>query len=157
MVARMIRDQAADFISLCFGINVYGSNSYTIRTFRPMVIGFLEIIRERHSNIPIVVISPIISPPREETANTAGLTIALIRQEIEAAIHSLWQLGADNLHYLHGLQFFGREFAAYLPDDLHPDAEGYRIMGSRFQQWMIEQGLREQISRQIQIEEGERR
>lgn len=157
MVARMIRDRPADFISLCIGINVYGSNSYTIRTFRAMVIGFLEIIRERHTDIPIVVISPIISPPREETANTAGLTLELIRQEIEAALHSLRQLGAGNLYYLHGLQFFGREYAAYLPDELHPDAEGYRMMGSRFQQWIVEQGIRQQIRRHVEIEEGERR
>lgn len=147
MVARLVRDLPADFVSLCLGINVYGSNSMSIRTFRAMVIGFLKIVTETHRGIPIVVISPIVSPPREETANLAGLTLVLIRREIEAALEALRQTGTDHLHYFDGLRFFGPEYAGYLPDELHPDAEGYRIMGRRFQQWLEERGIRQQIKR----------
>jgi hypothetical protein len=147
MVARMMRDLPADFISLCLGINVHNLSSYSIRTFRAAVIGFIEIVRERHADIPILVISPIVSPSREDTPCVSGLTIQAIREEIEAALDALRQNGADNLHYLHGLQLFGSEYSSYLPDGLHPDAEGYRIMGSRFEQWVVGEGIRERVSR----------
>ena len=40
--------------------------------------------------------------------------------------------GDGNLHYVDGLKLFGPEMAHLLPDDLHPDAEGYQAMGRNF-------------------------
>jgi len=133
MVARMIRDLPADFISLCLGINIYGQNSYNMRTFRPAVIGFIEIVREKHGDIPLVVMSPIYCQPREVTENKVGLTLVQIREEIAAAVQSLQNRGDRNLHYISGLDIFGPEYAHHLPDQLHPDADGYRIMAENFQ------------------------
>lgn len=136
MVARMIRDRPADLISCCLGINVYGSATYSPRTFRAAVIGFLQIVREKHRLTPIVVSSPIVSPPRESKENAVGFTLAAIRAEVEAAVDALRRHGDDNLYYLNGLDWFGPEFADYLPDQLHPNAEGYRIMARRLRQWL---------------------
>lgn len=138
MVARMIRDLPADFISLCLGINVYGGNSYGPRTFRAAVIGFIQIVREKHKETPLLVISPIYSPLREENENAVGLNLVKMREEIEAAVRSLQKLGDANLYYLNGLELLGPEYASRLPDNLHPDAEGYRIMARRFQQLLME-------------------
>lgn len=141
MVARMIRDIPADFISLCLGINVYGSGSLNERTFRAMVIGFIETIREKHQDIPILVISPIYSPPREEIENKVGFTLVKMREEIQEALSALKHLGVEHLYYMDGLDLLGAEYESYLPDQLHPNAEGYRIMGERFQNWITEHSL----------------
>ena len=132
MIARMIRELPADFLSMKVGINIYGSDSLNVRTFQSAIIGFVQIVREKHPDTPFVVISPIFSPPRETTPNAVGFTLEDMRQEVAEAVQILRGLGDVNLHYLSGLELFGPDLAHLLPDDLHPDAEGYKIMGQNF-------------------------
>lgn len=129
MVARTIRGLPADLISLCLGINVYGGASLSPRTFRPAVIGFVQTIREGHPDIPLIVMSPIFSPPREETANAVGFDLPWMRQEVAAAVHTLQEHGDGNIHHVNGLDILGPDHAHLLPDNLHPNAEGYKLMG----------------------------
>ena len=129
MVARTIRDRPADLISLCLGINVYGGASLSPRTFRPAVIGFVQTVREGHPDIPLIVMSPIYSPPREETANVVGFDLPWMRQEVATAVRTLQQHGDDQIHYVNGLEILGPDHAHLLPDSLHPNAEGYKLMG----------------------------
>jgi hypothetical protein len=129
MIARTIRDQPADLISLCLGINVYGGASLSPRTFRPAVIGFVQTIREGHPDVPLIVMSPIVSPPREETANVVGFDLPWMRQEVATAVRTLQDHGDASIHYVDGLQILGPDHAHLLPDDLHPNAEGYKLMG----------------------------
>jgi lysophospholipase L1-like esterase len=132
MVARLVRDLPADLITLNFGINVQGGASLSGRTFRPAVIGFVMILREKHLDIPIVVRSPIVSPPREVTPNAVGLTLEMMRYEVQAAVQMLQAHGDGNLHYVDGRQVLGPEHAHLLPDELHPNAEGYKLMGRNY-------------------------
>jgi lysophospholipase L1-like esterase len=37
-----------------------------------------------------------------------------------------------NLHFMDGLTLFGASDEASLPDKLHPNSAGYRLMGERF-------------------------
>lgn len=69
MVARMMRDLSADFVSLCVGINIQGRFILSPRTFRPALISF---IRERHPDIPLLVTLPIHSAERETRSNKVG-------------------------------------------------------------------------------------
>jgi hypothetical protein len=55
-VARMIRDEPADIISLKLGINLHNMTSATHRTFAPMALGFIQTIREGHPITPILII-----------------------------------------------------------------------------------------------------
>jgi len=132
MVARMIRDLSFDFLSVCCGINIMGGNSLSMRTLRPAVIGFVKIVRERHPDTPFAVISPIYSEPRETTPNLVGLDLTKIRGEVAAAVEALQQHGDKNLYYIDGRQLFAEEHAGYLPDKLHPNAEGYEILARNF-------------------------
>ena len=132
MIARMIRDQPADFLSMKVGINVQGSNSLNVRTFRAAVIGFVQIVREKHPDIPFAVISPIYSGPREITPNAVGFSLRDMRDEVAAAIRALKSSGDRHLHYFDGLELFGEEAAHLLPDDLHPNAEGNHVLGTNF-------------------------
>lgn len=132
MVARMIRDLPADFISLCLGINVMGGASYSLRTFRAQVIGFVKTIREAHHSIPILLQSPIFSPEREVTPNKVELTLPDYRKELYEAYKTLRSQGDQHLYYLDGLDVFDEKYAHLLPDNLHPNAEGYRVMADHF-------------------------
>lgn len=132
MVACMMRDLPADFLSMCVGINVYGHTSLNLRTFRPAIIGFAQILRERHPETPLAIMSPICSPPRETTPNGVGFTLSAMREEVAEAVSALQACGDRNVYYINGLDVFGPEFAHLLSDELHPNAEGYKIMGKNF-------------------------
>ena len=132
MVARMIRDLPADFISMKVGINIYGSSSLSIRTFRSSVIGFIEILREKHIDTPLAVISPIYSPDRETVLNTGDLSLQIMRNEIQEAVSKIQSYGDRNIHYIDGLSIFGEQYGHMLPDGLHPIAEGYKVMAENF-------------------------
>lgn len=133
LLAVMIRDVPADFVSLKVGVNIYGGPSLSQRTFRPAIIGFVRIIREKHPDIPIALISPICSPPRETTPNAVGITIVQMREQIRDVVSRLTDCGDGNVHYFDGLQLFGHDLAGkHLPDDLHPNGNGYEILGRNF-------------------------
>ena len=131
MIARMIRDLPADAIDLCLGINIQASGTFNPRTFREQAIGMVEIIRDGHPDIPIVVVSPIISPSRESTPGPGDLTLETMRELLAEAVDQLCGHGDRNLHYLSGLKLFNESDLDLLPDGLHPSAEGYQLMGVR--------------------------
>ena len=132
MIARVMRDRPADFLSMCVGINIMGGASLNARTFAPGIIGFVQIVREKHPETPFVVMSPIFSPPREEKPNVVGLDLKTMRSEVQSAVQAMREVGDPNVYYVNGLDVFGPDLAGFLPDDLHPDAEGYRRMGANF-------------------------
>ena len=132
MVARMMRDLPADYLSMKVGINMYNAASIGLRTFMPATIGFVHILREKHPDTPLAVISPIYSASRENTENTVGFTLSAMRSEVAEAVSIMQARGDGNLHYVDGLELFGPDMAHMLPDDLHPDAEGYQAMGRNF-------------------------
>ena len=128
LMARVIRDREADLISLCLGINIYGGESLSPRTFGPGIVGFVKIVREKHPTTPIALLSPIFSPGREDTENAVGFTLRLMRKQVAVAVEKLRASDDENIHYIDGLNVLGPESAHLLPDDLHPDNEGYGVM-----------------------------
>ncbi|KAA0966187.1 G-D-S-L family lipolytic protein [Sporosarcina sp. ANT_H38] len=132
MIARTIRDTPVNFISLCAGINIYGANSYNERTFQAIIIGFIKIIREKHTTVPIVLSSPIFGAFREETTNSAGFTLIEMRQQVQEIVEIFRRNGDNHLFYINGLDILGEKHAGLLPDQLHPNAEGYKMMGHNF-------------------------
>lgn len=131
MIARMIRDLEADIITLKLGINVQGASSLSNRTFKAAAIGLIQIIREKHPKTPIGVISPIISPPRETTDNVVGLSLSAMREQLEDAVERIKRIMKDDkIFYFDGLNIFGEDLLGpRLPDNLHPDGDGYEILG----------------------------
>lgn len=127
MVARMIRDREADVISLCVGINIH-SGSLNQRTFGPGILGFVQIVREKHPTTPIALISPIFCADREDTPNVVGFTLKQMRVEVKKAAEILRNNGDENITYIDGLTIFDSDNAHLLPDGLHPNNEGYAIM-----------------------------
>ena len=143
MIARLIRDLYADFVSVKNGINIYGGSTLCPRTFRPAVIGTIATIRDGHPEVPLIVCSPIWSPAREKTPNAVDMTLERMRVEVADAVESFHSRGDKNIYYVDGLKLFDASLAQYLPDDLHPDAEGYRRMGENFLKEVFEvQGVK---------------
>jgi hypothetical protein len=132
MIARIMRELPADYLSMKVGINIYGSGSLNTRTFKAAIIGFVNIIREKHPDTPFVVVSPIFSPPRETTRNAVEFTLQDMREEVAEAVELMKAHGDGNIHYVDGLKVFGPENAHMLPDELHPDAKGYKLLAQNF-------------------------
>ncbi|CAM3540423.1 GDSL-type esterase/lipase family protein [Occultella aeris] len=130
IAARTIAAVPADVISLCLGINMMGGATFSPRAFAPHVSGFVEQVRQAHPDTPILVMTPIVSPPRERTPNAVGLTLESMRVAIGEVVATLARTD-PNLHLLEGPTIIGTGDVHLLPDDLHPDGEGYRLMAER--------------------------
>lgn len=120
-----------DVISLCLGINIQGNGSFNERSLPGQLSAFVRGVRAAHPDIPILVISPIISTGREETPNMAGLSLSRIRAMVTQITTDLQDAGDTALHLVNGLEVFGDQDLALLPDDLHPNSDGYGVMGER--------------------------
>ena len=131
-IARLIRDRPADFISVKIGINIRGAASLGPRAFRPAVLGTIATIRDGHPHTPFAVCSPIWGHDRETTPNVVGLTLEQMRVEVAEAVESFKRRGDENIYYIDGLKLFDESLAEHLPDNLHPDATGYVLMGENF-------------------------
>jgi len=132
MIARIIRDLKADYITLKLGINLH-AEGLTERTFAAGVIGFIQIIREKHPHTPIALISPIYSPPREETkGEKSGLSLQDMRKIHQRVVEICKKYGDTNIYYVDGLKIFGEAELNYMPDQLHPNAKGQPVLAENF-------------------------
>jgi len=156
-VARVMRAQPADLISVKVGINLT-NDVMRMRAFTPAVHGFLDTIRDGHPHTPLLVISPILCPMVEDVPGPATfdlsagdgvlrfaatgdpadvpagkLTLQTIRAEL-ARIVAQRVPDDPHLHLLDGRALYGEADSAALPlpDRLHPDAATQRLMGERF-------------------------
>jgi len=147
--AHAIRELNPQLVTLKLGINTVNGRHLTVRSFIPAVHSFLDAIREQHQSIPIVVISPIICPGHEDLPGptrigddgraigselcdldwVGDLTLVKVRQLLSEIVI---RRNDARLFYLDGLQLFGPNDLDLLPDGLHPNAEGYRLIGERF-------------------------
>ena len=142
-VARTMRDEPADLISVKTGVNIVGWGTFKPRSFGPAVHGFLDTVRDGHPDTPLLLISPIIHPGAEEEPGAdrhdlfaepgaqETLTMSAVRETL-AEIVRLRARHDPHLHFLDGRELFGAGDVADLPDGLHPNAAGYRKIGERF-------------------------
>jgi hypothetical protein len=131
IAATTLRDAEFDFISMCLGINIYNQSTFSARSLQPAICGFIDTVRSANPATPIVVISPIVSPPNEFRRNAVGLTLGDVRATVERATAALQRLGDDLLTVIDGRDLFGEADATLLLDGLHPSADGYRLMAAR--------------------------
>jgi hypothetical protein len=66
-VARTVRDQPADLVSVKLGINLTNADAMRMRAFTPAVHGFLDTVRDGHPTTPLLVITPVLCPIHEDT------------------------------------------------------------------------------------------
>lgn len=132
MVARLLRDQPADFLSMEVGVNIQGRATLDARALRAALIGFVRILRERHSDTPLAVMSALYAWERETTRNAVKLTLADTRGIVQEAVEALRANGDANVHYFNGLDFLGEAEKELVEDHVHPNVEGYNVLGRKF-------------------------
>lgn len=147
-VARTMAELQADLISLKLGINIVNADSMRERAFIPAVHNFLDTLRNKHARTPILIISAIVCPFHEDCPGptmidgnrlfgqvratelaTGALTLKRTRTILEEIVK---KRSDSNLYFMDGLELFNSTDRNHLPDDLHPDSLGYRMMGERF-------------------------
>jgi hypothetical protein len=141
IMGEVIGSLAADLITLKLGINVYGQSSLNLRSYRPSVLNLIRTIRRLHPTVPIGVITPIFSGPRESTASSSGMTLENFREENREVVNILKESGDHDLHLYEGHDVFGSDRADYLPDDLHPNGLGYQLMGESVSEIIVQDML----------------
>jgi hypothetical protein len=159
-VARAIRDQPADVVSVKLGINLVNADLMRQRAFGPAVHGFLDTIRDGHPDVPLFVVGPLYCPIHETTPGPGAFDVeALARGEMRfvatgdpADAERPGGLGRLTLHwireqlaeivarrtaedpairYVDGRTLYGPDDPP-LPDQLHPDAATHALIGQRF-------------------------
>jgi hypothetical protein len=135
-VARAIRDQPADVISVKLGINLVNADLMRQRAFGPAVHGFLDTIRDGHPRTPLIVVGPLYCPIHEITPGPGAfdadalahgkvrfiatgnpteatrldglgrLTLSYIRDQL-ADIVARRRDGDSFIHYVNGLTLYG--------------------------------------------------
>ena len=150
-VARTIADLNCDLISVKVGINVINMNSMKERVFTPLLHGFLDTIREKQPTTPILLISPIFCPSAEDRPgptipdtlgkyqtnpsndeNDGSMSLKRVRSILQTVVDQRAESGDKYIRYFNGLELFNADDRGDLPDDLHPNPEGYIRMGNRF-------------------------
>jgi hypothetical protein len=136
VVARAISKLPADRISLCLGINT-ADGLYSLRTWVPAIEGFLMTVRDGHPDTPLLVITPILSPPRETwDEEPCRIGLQTMRRLLAESVQKFQDAGDRHIHLFDGLQLIGPGDESTMPDELHPDADGIRLMADRFLQHM---------------------
>ncbi|MBL4576224.1 MAG: hypothetical protein JKY51_09040 [Opitutaceae bacterium] len=135
VVGRVLRDTPADIITMKLGINT--TCSLSERTFRSAAMGLVKLVREKQPDIPIGLISPIINSPRESIDIENGHNLQSMRQTLEQSVEILQKYGDDKIEYFNGLNIIGSADTSCLPDELHPDGNGYQLMGARIADYVL--------------------
>jgi lysophospholipase L1-like esterase len=131
--AIVARRKKLNLTSLGYGGNCCIGGALSPRTFKAAVIGLVQIIREKHIDTPIALISPIGYPPNETTPNLLAHTIEGMRDDVADAHARLTAQGDTNLQYFNGLDLFNvDEIAQYTEDECHPNGDGIELMGEHF-------------------------
>lgn len=150
-VARTIAARPADIITLKLGVNTINVDSMRRRAFIPALHEFLDLVREGHPALPVVVITPIGCPaiehtpgptrkladgryhgtPREIVPGDGTLTLGVVREIVRDVVLDRHKTD-PNLWFADGLELLGLADEGMLWDGLHPDQSGYDLIASRF-------------------------
>lgn len=132
VAADTIAQTPLELISLCVGINSYNAATFSERTYAGAIHGFVATIRRAHPHVPIAVITPVLSLPREDKPNAVGWSLANYRRATADVVAQLQRRGDARIHLIDGAAVFtAQEALERLPDTLHPDTAGYALMAAR--------------------------
>lgn len=146
MTAHSIASTDADVITLELGINVVGADAMRQRAFGSAAHAFLDLLRDRHPETPIVVLGAFACPAVESSqgpiragadgravgrgsTEDTGLTLQRSREILADVVA---RRADPRLHCIDGRDLFGPADVHHLHDGLHPDQSGLDLIASRF-------------------------
>jgi lysophospholipase L1-like esterase len=112
----------ADVVSLAFGTNAWSNPPTDATAISATLRLFAEAVRQEQPSARLVILSPLLRPAAERTANRFGSTLEDLRTAIEDVASDL-----PDSTLVRGRDLVD---AARLPDGIHPDDEGARAVGS---------------------------
>jgi lysophospholipase L1-like esterase len=123
----------------------FAQNNVTVESLRQVYTPFVEIIRSRRPDIPLLVVTPIYSAREAWAVNERleGMR-ELIRQEAAKRIAG----GDRKIEIVEGTDLIGPSRGDGLVDGTHPNDLGF--------QWMAE-GLSDRIAKMLRLHQGVRR
>ena len=114
------------------GINTIGG-TLAARTYPAAIITLVQIIREKHPDTPMALVSPIGYPPHETQPNAVGYTIGGMRRDMAEVHRRLVAAGDQHLIYVDGLEVFSTGLIdSYATDQCHPDGDGIEVQADNF-------------------------
>lgn len=131
MLARLIRDEPADLVTLCLGINVHGAATHSRRSLRAAVLGFLATVCDGHPDVPVQVISPLPTLRPADETNLHGLTLGEVRDAVEPSVQILRADGATQLELVPGPAIFDPTEPGVMHDRIHSSEVGYARIAER--------------------------
>jgi lysophospholipase L1-like esterase len=123
--AEHLAELGADVITIAYGTNCWIRTAHSVGTAREGMAAFLEIVRAKHPETPIVVTSPIARPDAELEPNPLGATLEHIRDALEDAVRESVSAGDVNLELVPGRHLVHE---SQLSDGIHPNDEGHRAL-----------------------------
>jgi len=147
MTALSLRTLDANVVTLELGINVVAADAMRRRAFVSAAHGFLDLLRDRMPDVPIVVLGAFACPALEGTPGPAragadgrlvgtprpddatALTLAASRELLAGLVAARTD---PALSYLDGRELLGEADAGLLPDGLHPNQDGLDLIAHRF-------------------------
>ncbi len=110
-------------VTVSHGTNCWTRTPHSAAQVYENTLAFLEIVRQGHPEVPLVVVSPVVRPDAEAKPNRLGATLADIRRAIEEAAARRASAGDLNLTVIGGADLIGLE---HLADGIHPNDDGHR-------------------------------
>lgn len=117
--AEHIASLRADLITIAFGTNCWSRTPHSAGLLYETTLAFLDLVRQGHPDVPLLVVSPVVRPDAETTPNALGATLRDLRAAVErAALDARAELlpGEGLLH------------AGHLVDGVHPGDEGHAVL-----------------------------
>ncbi len=127
--AEQIARLDADVVSISHGTNCWTRVPFSAELFRENTLAFLQIVREGHPDVPIVVTSPVLRPDAEATPNRLGATLFDLRVAMEEATFERMSDGDTALTLVRGGALLEPD---HLPDGIHPGDDGHQILAAAF-------------------------
>ncbi len=113
----------ADIISIAYGASCWTRVPHSVGMVADGFTAFLDVVRDGHPDVPIVVVSPVLRPDAEDEPNRLGATLADIRHAIESVTRERIVDGDHTLALVAGESIIN---ADHLGDGIHPDDEGHK-------------------------------
>jgi len=110
----------------CFVLD-FAQNNQTVESLEKAYAPFIETLREKHPEIPILAITPIYSA-REASADTGKQELQKMRDHIRQVVSRRIAAGDRNLQLVEGTDLLGPAQGDGLVDGTHPNDLGFRWM-----------------------------
>ncbi|MFP8881106.1 MAG: GDSL family lipase, partial [Myxococcota bacterium] len=115
--------------------NCWSRTPHSAELFGAGLHAFLDLVRAGHPETPIVAISPILRRDAESTRNALGMSLADLRGVFETVVEQRRARGDERLRLVAGRDLVPE---AHLPDGIHPDDEGHRLMAEALGPILVE-------------------